>query len=316
MVVIFPVISQTSTDAIFQLIPGQRSLPDRIPRDEYVYIPEEETNDPSPNLNIHSLPPQSNFDIPPLIPKVDKFLMDSEPINLVSPPKNITFTSKDGINKDFIPEQYHTEMPDKGTVVVDQENTSVPTYISGAEKEPGLINTHEKPDDVSVLEPEYAFLVEKISPQYIPVDTPSEVQNTKPNADTVVSGPSDIETVLPKNDVRLDNPSQTDITSRPVSPDISPNSISNSKIKIISVLGTGTYIQVISYNKLPSTDMLMQHQLINVAKIKGKLNIYKSLQSKYYRVLIGPFSISEVGVELLRWRKNGFDDAYVVYRKR
>ena len=242
--------------------------------------------------------------------------MDSEPINLVSPPKSITFASKDGIHKDFIPEQYHTEMPDKGTVVVDQENTSVPTYISGAEKEPGLINTYEKPDDVSVLEPEYVFLVEKISPQYIPVDTPSEVQNTKPNADTVVSGPSDIETVLPKNDVRLDNPSQTDITSRPVSPDISPNSISNSKIKIISVLGTGTYIQVISYNKLPSTDMLIQHQLINVAKIKGKLNIYKSLQSKYYRVLIGPFSISEVGVELLRWRNNGFDDAYVVYRKR
>ena len=65
MVVIFPVISQTSTDTNFQLIPGQRSLPDRVPRDEYVYIPEEETNDPSPNLNIHSLPPQSNFDIPP-----------------------------------------------------------------------------------------------------------------------------------------------------------------------------------------------------------------------------------------------------------
>ncbi len=311
MMVIVPISSQTNVKSNFQLTPGQRSLPDIIPQDEYIYIPEGQTNDPMPSLDLHATPPSSDIDIPPMSPKIDEFLLDKEPIDIVSPPDAQALSRNDG--QDVAPNQYPSDSPDRATFSVMPENAEdmdVPKDAGILESNPSAIYTYEKPN-VPVTEPENTFLVEKITPQYVPLDIPSGVVSEPPHGDVVSVQPSEFEGADPKKDGIVENSAQTYIASQPT--DVSREI--KGEMSLISVLSTGMYIQIISYNKLPSTDILVNNQIIAAANMRERLQVYKAVHSKYYRVLIGPFSSSEVGVELLRWRKNGFDDAYVVYGK-
>ncbi len=45
------------------------------------------------------------------------------------------------------------------------------------------------------------------------------------------------------------------------------------------------------------------------------LRIHKRNDTSYYNLLIGPLRHEEVGVELLYWRKKGYSDAFVRYKK-
>lgn len=82
---------------------------------------------------------------------------------------------------------------------------------------------------------------------------------------------------------------------------------------VITVLN-GRYIQVGSYRNMNVAQKSASSLTgkINDALLKEKVAVYKPAGSQYYKVVVGPFQMSEIGVNLYKIRKYGYADAYTI----
>lgn len=356
------------------IIQGNRSGPDLIPNEEFVYIePDQDTEFTAPNINLQPLPPRAIMDMPPPDPKRET-LADNPPYKLGPLPDDLdkaaqsslesrTESVDTGVSPDYEPVEWMPPALEKIDEKDSKEKTDdLPTNIS-ADDPPGNI-TEQKPEDIHIppkLE-ESEYVIEKTEPRYPPLDKPNmnfakepgpmppsdiDMEEVKtpgefPPSDVDIEEakkpgelpPSDVDTEKAKSPGELP-PSDVDTEEAKSPGDLPPNEAEDvesalpsdalivtelpepqeEKIQLINTLSSDRYVQILSSKNYEAVLAVVKQDLFAEVRRKDELRIYKQDSSEYYRLIIGPFRHEDVGVELLRWRKNGYADAFIVYRK-
>lgn len=317
LIVLFPFGFVWGEESPAQLLPTGRSLPDVIPSDGFVYVtPAGKTipdsidtpvSTPQPKLmpkektptKAVPTPPEDGIEIPPDVGI-------TPPTDTTPPATGIEIPPDGGITTptDTTPPEDGIIIPPGGNVGILPDNSPSLSPNYNPDDDPNY-----DPDNDPNYNPEYdpGLYPNPAISAISPTDTPPPDSLDNPPGDYFVISP-----VNPQFPTEEETQPITEETTLVSGEEQQPKP-SFDNIDIISNLNGGRYIQVASYTESDTASERVQKlQGMLTSTVADKVLVYKEFNSDYYRVVVGPFPLSEIGVNLYSIRRKGYTDAFTI----
>lgn len=331
-ILLFPTYVFAQTTTLF--FPTERSLPDVIPSNEFIYLVPSDDSDPTdthkptsyPSPNYYPTQEQEKIVVNPIsMFKKDNKEPDSKinvhpqftpPIVTVLP--NSIFNTKEP-NYAFV-DNFEPKgvLEPQETMVRRVSPSSVPIYTPN-DQIPPRGNVVTVPQDVPKLQPSGGVLnappttlnIQPTTPPIVQTPDQKTFQDTEEKNWTFTLKPVEDRYPILESEITITDKEKIEKTLVVV------ESVPATKdAKILSKLNVGQFIQIAGYkNQFQAekaiTDFI-EKRVLPIAD--DKLLIYKAKNATFYRVMIGPFPSSEIGIQLYHIRNKGYQDAFRVSR--